>query len=123
MLDDLKYIHQRDAQDALGIAEKQWQQLQHDYNVQLSLPKPINNIVLAGMGGSALPGVFLQSWPQPNVPLEIVRNHSLPRYVGPNTLFIASSYSGNTEESLSALNEAEKRGAQIVVTAAEGKLV
>ena len=53
MLDDLKMIHERDAQDALGIAEKQWQQLEHVYQVELSLGK-IQNIVFAGMGGSAL---------------------------------------------------------------------
>lgn len=125
MLDDLKYIHQRDGQDALGIAEKQWQQLTHEFEVpslQSAASSQINNVVVAGMGGSALPGVFLQPWSEPNVPLEIVRNYSLPSYVGPNTLVISSSYSGNTEETLSALSEAEAKNAQIVVLAAEGQL-
>lgn len=122
MLDDLKYIHQRDGQDALGVAEKQWQQLQQKYEVDLSAIKDVSNVVLAGMGGSALPGVFLQSWPGLSVPFEIVRNYNLPKYVGPNTLFISSSYSGNTEETLSALAEAESRQAQIVVIAAGGQL-
>ena len=53
MLDDLKYIHQRDGQDALGIAEKQWQQLQHEYDA-IDLQGEFENIVFAGMGGSAL---------------------------------------------------------------------
>ena len=123
MLDDLKYIHEKDAQDALGIAEKQWQQLQYDYQVPSTNYQDIRNVVLAGMGGSALPGVFLQSWPQLNVPFEIVRNYSLPKYIDKNTLVISSSYSGNTEESLSALEEAESKGAQIVVIAAGGKLL
>jgi len=122
MLDDLKYIHQRDGQDALGIAEKQWQQLQQKYEVDLSGVSGIDNVILAGMGGSALPGVFLQSWPGLNVPFEIVRNYHLPKYAGPKTLFISSSYSGNTEETLSALAEAETKGAKIVVIAAGGKL-
>jgi glucose-6-phosphate isomerase len=73
MLDDLKLIHQRDAQDALGVAEKQWQQLAHDYAVTLQGFQDITNIVLAGMGGSALPGVFLRSWPGTKVPFEIVQ--------------------------------------------------
>src|ERR1035437_5738401 len=123
MLDDLKYIHQRDGQDALGIAEKQWQQLQQRYEVDLSGIAQIQNVILAGMGGSALPGVFLQSWPGLNVPFEIVRNYQTPKYVGAKTLFISSSYSGNTEETLSALAEAEVKGAQIVVIAAAGKLI
>lgn len=122
MLDDLKFIHEKDQQDALGVAEKQWQQLNHTYDVDLSRYHDIQNVVLAGMGGSALPAVFLRSWPGTNVPLEIVRDYELPNYVGENTLFISSSYSGNTEETLAALEAAEQKGAQVVVIAAGGKL-
>ncbi len=122
MLDDLKMIHTRDPQDALGVAEKQWQQLIYDYKVDVSSFSDIQNVVLAGMGGSALPGVFLRSWPGTKVPFEIVRDYSLPEYVNPKTLFISSSYSGNTEETLTALIEAENRGAQIIVISAGGKL-
>lgn len=122
MLDDLKLIHQRDKSDALGVAEKQWQQLQHNFGVNLPDISDIQNVVLAGMGGSALPAVLISSWPSLNVPLEVVRNYHIPSYVGPGTLFISSSYSGNTEETLSALDEAEAAGAHIVVIAAGGKL-
>ena len=122
MLDDLKLIHERDAQDALGVAEKQWQQLTHDYKIKLPDLSGIVNVVLAGMGGSALPAVFLRSWPGTLVPFEIVRDYNLPDYVGEKTLFISSSYSGNTEETLAALGEAEAKGATIVVIAAGGKL-
>lgn len=122
MLDDLKLIHQRDAQDALGVAEKQWQQLTHDYKVTLPKFTGVTNVVLAGMGGSALPAVYLRSWPGTLVPLEVVRDYSLPDYVDEHTLFISSSYSGNTEETLAALSEAESKNAQIVVISAGGKL-
>lgn len=122
VLDDLKMIHKRDAQDALGIAEKQSDYLKHDFGVDLKLDRPIKNVVLAGMGGSALPGAFIASWPGLNVPFEIARNYSLPSYVGADTLVISSSYSGNTEESLSALEEAKGSGAQIIVIAAGGQL-
>ncbi len=74
------------------------------------------------MGGSAFPGVFMRSWPGTAVPFEIVRDYNLPAYVNEHTLFISSSYSGNTEETLSALLEAENRNATIVVIAAGGKL-
>lgn len=122
MLDDLKYIHSKDKEDALGVVGSQWKQLQHDFGVRYKPSATITNVVLGGMGGSALYAVFLQSWPGLLVPFEIIRNYTLPRYVDKHTLFIASSYSGNTEETLSALDEAEKQGAQIVVFAAGGKL-
>jgi glucose/mannose-6-phosphate isomerase len=122
MLDDLKLIHDRDQEDALGVAEKQWQQLSHKYDTQVNF-EGISNIVLAGMGGSAFPAVFLRSWPGTNVPIEVVRDYSLPDYVNEQTLFISSSYSGNTEETLSALSEAEAKNAKIVVVAAGGKLM
>lgn len=125
MLDDLKLIHQRDAQDALGVAQKQWQQLQQRYPTQQFEnleEQPINNVVLGGMGGSALAASFITSWPTTKKPYEVVRNYNVPNYVGKDTLFIASSYSGNTEETLSALAEAQERGARIAVIAAGGKL-
>lgn len=126
MLDDLKYIHERDAQDALGIAEKQWQQLRHTYEFMTLKgldEAPIRNIVVGGMGGSALAGDIVRSaWPKTTVPFEIVRNYEVPQYVDASTLFIASSYSGNTEETLTALGDAEDRGARIAVIASGGSL-
>lgn len=122
MLDDLKYIHSKDKEDALGVVGAQWKQLDHDFKVRFQPKAEIRNVVLGGMGGSALYALFLPSWPGLLVPFEIVRNYTLPKYVDKHTLFIASSYSGNTEETLSALTEAEEKGAQIVVIAAGGKL-
>lgn len=125
MLDDLKYIHQKDADDALAVAEKQWQQLKHDFShVQLGEIDfdAIENVVVAGMGGSALAAAMAQNWPRLTVPLEIWRNYGNPFYTGAGTLFVASSYSGNTEETLDALHEAEGNDCQIVVIAAGGAL-
>jgi glucose/mannose-6-phosphate isomerase len=121
MLDDLKYIHERDAADALGIAEKQWQQLGYKFQTGQT-EVDVDNIVYAGMGGSALAGLISQSWPAFNKPFELVRNYDIPEYVSSRTYFIASSYSGNTEETLSALAQAEAKGAQIAVMAGGGKL-
>lgn len=122
MLDDLKLIHVRDAQDALGVAEKQWEQLLYKYDVPIEKQDSIENIVWAGMGGSAIPAQFSLSWPTHVKPFEIVRNYEIPKYVDRHTLFIASSYSGNTEETLEALGHAEDQGAQIVVLTSGGKL-
>jgi len=123
VLDDLKMIHGRDGQDMLGLAEKQTMQLTYEFELKGSIrPEDIQNVVYNAMGGSALPALFAQSWPGSNVPLELVRGYDLPAYVGNKTLFIASSFSGNTEETLSALVQAEDKGAQIAVITNGGEL-
>ncbi len=122
MLDDMNVLKQRDPQDALGIAANQWKQLKHLFTIDYPPSGEIHNVVMAGMGGSAWPGVFLGSWPRLKIPFEIVRNYDIPPYVGKNTLFIASSYSGNTEETLSAVEKAEVAGAQVVVFSSGGVL-
>lgn len=122
MLDDLKMIHERDADDALGVAEKQWGQLQYDFKIEMPDWQGITNVVVGGMGGSAWPALYLKSWPGTKVPLEVISNYDLPAYVDENTLFISSSYSGNTEETLAALKQAEERGAHVAVMTAGGKL-
>jgi glucose/mannose-6-phosphate isomerase len=122
MLDDLKLIHERDAQDTLGIAERQWQQLGYVFETNQQ-PVQADNIVYAGLGGSSLAALVSTSWPGYVVPFEIVRNYDIPAYVSDRTYFIAASYSGNTEETLSALEQAEAKGAQIAIIAGGGKLV
>jgi glucose/mannose-6-phosphate isomerase len=122
MLDDLKFINAKDPADTLGIAERQASQL--TYKFAFSQPR-VNaaNIVYAGMGGSALAAVMSTTWPGYDVPFEVVRGYDIPAYVSNDTYFIAASYSGNTEETLSALAQAEKAGAHIAVIAGGGKLV
>ncbi len=122
MLDDANVLSQRDPQDALGVAGVQWEYFSRTFEAVFEPSVDVHNIVWAGMGGSALPAVIVQSWPRVTVPFEITRDYAIPAYVGPNTLFIASSYSGNTEETLEALTRAEAAGAQIAVIAAGGKL-
>lgn len=122
MLDDLKFIHEKDADDALGIAEKEYQQLEHQFSVPAYENFQPANIVYTAMGGSALAALISTTWPGYTVPFELVRQYDIPRYVSEKTLFIASSYSGNTEETLSALEQAEAAGAKIVVIAGGGKL-
>ena len=121
MLDDLKMIHERDAADTLGIAERQWQQLGYEFEISQP-PVEADNIVYAGMGGSALAAVLSTSWPGYGVPFQVVRDYDIPAYVSSRTYFIACSYSGNTEETISALEQAEAKGAYIAVIAGGGKL-
>lgn len=125
MIDDLKFIAQRDGHDAFGVAAKQAQELLYnDYTLEgISDEKPFN-VVFAGMGGSALAALICQRWLKAwlGVSFEIVHDYHVPAYVGPDTLFIASSYSGNTEEVVSALHEATDKGARIAVVASGGRL-
>ena len=121
MIDDLKFINEKDAQDTLGTAAKQGQQLEIHYDFQVEA-KSFDNIVFSGMGGSALAAMVAQSWPGFNIPFIISRGYSIPKFVDSKTLFFASSYSGNTEETLSSIKLAESTGAEIVVIASGGKL-
>lgn len=122
MLDDMNVLTQRDPQGALQVAGNQWEYFLADFDAEFHPNDEILNIVWAGMGGSALPAVTLNQWPRVTLPFEVVRDYQIPEYVGAKTLFIASSYSGNTEETLEALSQAKGKGAQIVVIAAGGKL-
>lgn len=122
MLDDLKFMAQRDKSDAFGLAEKSPQQLTHDFGLDFKPEREVHHVVLAGMGGSALAGNLFLSWTAPPFPFVVDRTYSVPGFVNENTLFIASSYSGNTEETLSALEQARQRGAMIVVMSSGGQL-
>ena len=83
-----------------------------------------NNIVVAGMGGSAIGGDVAKTITQNEltVPFFVNRNYSLPNWVNEKTLVICSSYSGNTEESLSAYEDALKKGAMICGISTGGQL-
>ncbi len=127
MLDDQNVIKQRDPSGALSVAAAEWQQTQFQPEVVNgdNDGRELKSIVLTGMGGSALAALLLKTWLKDrlSLPFEIVRTYDLPEYVNQNTLVIASSYSGNTEETLSGLAQARARGAQIAILASGGQLV
>ncbi|HXH26648.1 MAG TPA: bifunctional phosphoglucose/phosphomannose isomerase [Candidatus Acidoferrum sp.] len=123
MLDNKNYVSQYDANDALGYAAKQPAQLSYSFGLsEADLGGPFANVVLAGMGGSALQGEFARTWPELSVPFMVCKTYTLPKFVDTKTLVIAASFSGNTEEVLSALADAEQKGAKIAVIAHGGKL-
>jgi len=88
------------------------------------LPSGIRQIVLTGMGGSAIAGDLLQSYlgDSLRVPLVVNRQYTLPRYTGTSTLVIVSSYSGNTEETINAYHEAVRRKARILCITSGGRI-
>ncbi|MFQ5914819.1 MAG: bifunctional phosphoglucose/phosphomannose isomerase [Nitrospinota bacterium] len=82
------------------------------------------HVVISGMGGSAIGGDLLRSCLGDSliVPLIVHRSYSCPGFVNPNTLFIAVSYSGNTEETLSSFADALERGAEVAGVTTGGAL-
>jgi glucose/mannose-6-phosphate isomerase len=89
------------------------------------LKSPYNNIIVVGMGGSAIGGDLIKSlgYNELSIPFLVIRDYNLPRFVDKNTLLIAVSYSGNTEESLIACEDGLKKGASVITIASGGKLV
>ena len=128
-LDDWTLFHEIDPDDMLDrIAELPQQCRDAWANVQsLELPtgyRQVSKIVILGLGGSAIGGDLLRALAEPEcrLPIVINRDYSVPVFVNAETLVIASSYSGNTEETLSAFEEAGKRGAALLAITTDGKL-
>lgn len=94
------------------------------WKINKDLFPDIRNIVLVGMGGSAIGGDLARSYLSSKllIPFHICRHYNLPEFVDDETLVIASSYSGNTEETLSALDDALKRQAMIAAISTGGML-
>ena len=86
------------------------------------LRNEIRNVALLGLGGSAFGGELTKNALKMNVPFQIHRNYDAPNYVSPNSLVIASSYSGNTEETLQAVTGCSEKGATIVCVTSGGEL-
>jgi len=86
--------------------------------------KPFQNIVISGLGGSAIGGDIVRTLAAGRAPLPVVvnRDYNLPAFVNQNTLFVAVSYSGNTEETLSAYQQAREKRAAVVCLTSGGKL-
>jgi glucose/mannose-6-phosphate isomerase len=84
----------------------------------------VRNITVAGMGGSAIGGDLAAALlaDELKVPMSVHRDYGLPAYVGRDSLVIVSSYSGNTEETLSSFEEARKRGAKVLALTTGGKI-
>jgi glucose/mannose-6-phosphate isomerase len=94
----------------------------------LDLVRPgsdIRNMIIAGMGGSGIVANLVESltFGKIPIPITICKSYNIPQFVSPHTLFIACSYSGNTEETIAALNKALLRRAHVIVIASGGKLL
>lgn len=87
--------------------------------------KPIHRIYVAGLGGSGIGGDFVREFVKEEckVPYLVGKGYHIPAYIDEHTVFVASSYSGNTEETLSAFDQAKERGCKIIIISSGGKLI
>ncbi|MBN8677220.1 MAG: bifunctional phosphoglucose/phosphomannose isomerase [Chitinophagales bacterium] len=103
-------------EEALGIAQN------------ISLKKhtaPLRTVFISGLGGSGIGGGFVQDFVRGvcKLPVVVSKGYQAPAWINKNTLVICSSYSGNTEETLSTLDQLHHTGAKIVCIASGGKLI
>lgn len=89
-----------------------------------SCTKEIRNVLICGLGGSGIGGTIVSDIisPKVDIPITATKDYSIPNFVNEHTLVIANSYSGNTEETLYALEKCQAKGAEIAVITSGGKL-
>ncbi len=94
---------------------------QLSFKGKLEIPEKIESIVIAGMGGSGIAGrIFREIYDRQ--PVVTVDGYDIPEFVDKNTLFVAISYSGNTEETINAMEKARNKGAIIRAITSGGRL-
>jgi len=122
-------ITKYDTQNQFNVLVESYSQIEYAWlnkvDIDSSYAKKISNIVVAGMGGSAISGDLLKSFlrDELQIPLHVNRDYDLPKFVDKKTLVIVSSYSGNTEESISCFKEAAKKGCKIIAVSTGGLLM
>ncbi|MFA5403624.1 MAG: bifunctional phosphoglucose/phosphomannose isomerase [Ignavibacteria bacterium] len=115
MFNILEDFHSQ-VKNAIGIASK--------FKPKNFSTKGIKNIIISGLGGSAIGGDLFRSYSQYEIkiPVTINRNYTLPKFADSNTLVIISSYSGNTEETVSAYRQAIKEKCKIICITSGGEV-
>jgi glucose/mannose-6-phosphate isomerase len=128
-LDDPQLLKQLDPEDMLArlhempfLCQQAWQMA-----TEFKLPADyadIDKLVILGMGGSAIGGDLINSLAvsEAKLPIVVCRDYQLPTFVDAKSLVLASSYSGNTEETLSSFTQALKTPAKKLVITTGGKL-
>lgn len=129
-LDDLNQLAALDSEDVLGAVERFADQCREGWEIgrtASALPDAdgVDSVLVLGMGGSGVSGDVVQAVVEPRlpVPFRVIKSYGpLPEWVGRNTLVFAVSYSGSTEETVAALEEAHERGCRAVALSSGGPL-
>jgi glucose/mannose-6-phosphate isomerase len=130
-LDDRQAIQRLDADNMLERIRELPRQCTAAWQQSQRVPLPpdygsVEDVTIVGMGGSAIGGALLQGLvaDECKIPISVVRDYALPTFVqGSDSLVIVSSYSGNTEETLSCFEQAQAREARTLAITTGGKLV
>ena len=121
-----QYVSNYDPDNLFAVLKNYFEQIEFAWKGEHDLSalknSKIDNIIVTGLGGSAIAGNFAQNFLKDDlkIPLSVNRNYLLPAYANENTLLIASSYSGETEETISALEDAIKRRCKVVCVTTGG---
>ncbi|CAN5187315.1 bifunctional phosphoglucose/phosphomannose isomerase [soil metagenome] len=128
-LEDATALASLDPGGMLGLVAALGSQLRNGFELGRSVEEPpsgegVRSIAVCGMGGSGIAGDILRSLFSARLPFPIVvtKGYELPEFCGRDTVVIASSYSGDTEETLSAFDEGVGRGCRVVSVSAGGEL-
>jgi glucose/mannose-6-phosphate isomerase len=127
-LDQLDRLAALDGSSMMGLLQSFPAQVAGAAQVAKTLSLPvfpdIANVIVCGMGGSAMGGDVIRAAIAATlqVPMIVVRDYCIPGFINKSSLVFASSYSGNTEETLSAYEQARTAGAAIICLTSGGKL-
>jgi glucose/mannose-6-phosphate isomerase len=128
-LDDVKIYPRLDPDGMMARIKELPEQCRQAWKAAMGFKLPadyfkVDKVVILGMGGSAIGGDLMRSLvaSEAKIPVIIHRDYGLPAYVDDRTLLIASSYSGNTEETLSGFEPALKTGAKKLAMTTGGKV-
>jgi len=128
ILDELKEIQKLDRQNMLSSIDELHKQITHAWEeavkTQFIASHKIQNVVIAGMGGSGLGADVIKTVfkNELKIPLDFIHSYTLPGYVNKQTLVVLASYSGGTEEIIECHTQAADKGAKIMVISAGGEL-
>ncbi len=114
-----------DKSDMLSVLDNFPTQCKHALTLPegITLPQKVTEIIIIGMGGSWIGGDLLKTFAgTTQLPIFVVRDYRVPNFVDEYSAVFACSYSGNTEETLAAAEDAKAKGANIIALTSGGKL-
>jgi len=123
-----EYVSKYDPQDQFTVLINTFQQIESAWNNKIDTGtlkgKKYNSIIVTGLGGSAISADIISNFlgSELTIPFVVNRNYHLPSFADKNSLLIVSSYSGNTEETISVFNEGIKKKCNIICITTGGKI-
>lgn len=122
------FISEYDSQNQFRVLKESYKQIEDAWSAKFNLdkvnPENISAILICGLGGSAISGDLLENFlsDELKVPIVVHRGYDLPLFVNKNWLIIISSYSGNTEETISCFKQALKFKSEILIISSGGEV-